>query len=99
MNSDALNEKKLFAFVTAAALFVVVLGGGGGGAALSALPAAALAQSQANLPLIVGQGAGGTSYSVPIQTLLVWLICQEVALQRSHFAMHHEASSKELPDA
>jgi len=39
----------------------------------SALPAAALAQQaggQAALPLVVGQGAGGTSYSVPIQTLL-----------------------------
>ncbi|WP_409072603.1 flagellar type III secretion system pore protein FliP [Methylibium sp. Pch-M] len=40
---------------------------------LSAFPAVALAQAaggNANLPLIVGQGAGGTSYSVPIQTLL-----------------------------
>lgn len=39
---------------------------------LSAVPCAALAQQAggANLPLIVGQGAGGTSYSVPIQTLL-----------------------------
>jgi flagellar biosynthesis protein FliP len=39
---------------------------------LSAFPCAALAQQAggANLPLIVGQGAGGTSYSVPIQTLL-----------------------------
>ena len=40
---------------------------------LSALPATALAQQAgggANLPLIVGQGAGGTSYSVPVQTLL-----------------------------
>ncbi|HSV70983.1 MAG TPA: flagellar type III secretion system pore protein FliP [Methylibium sp.] len=39
---------------------------------LSTLPAAALAQQAGgpNLPLIVGQGAGGTSYSVPIQTLL-----------------------------
>ena len=37
---------------------------------LSAFPAVALAQSQANLPLIIGQSAGGTSYSVPIQTLL-----------------------------
>ncbi len=39
---------------------------------LSALPAAALAQQGggASLPLIVGQGAGGASYSVPIQTLL-----------------------------
>ncbi|MDP1792239.1 MAG: flagellar biosynthetic protein FliP, partial [Methylibium sp.] len=40
---------------------------------LSALPAAALAQAaagNANLPLIIGQGAGGTSYSVPVQTLL-----------------------------
>ena len=30
----------------------------------------AQAQSQAQLPLIMGSGAGGTSYSVPIQTLL-----------------------------
>jgi flagellar biosynthetic protein FliP len=40
---------------------------------LSACSAAALAQGQAggaNLPLVVAQGAGGTSYSVPIQTLL-----------------------------
>jgi len=39
---------------------------------LSAVPCAALAQAtgNANLPLLVGQGAGGTSYSVPIQTLL-----------------------------
>jgi len=39
---------------------------------LSALPAAALAQGTggANLPLLVGQSAGSTSYSVPIQTLL-----------------------------
>jgi len=41
---------------------------------LSAIPCAALAQQaaggNANLPLIIGQGAGGTSYSVPVQTLL-----------------------------
>ncbi len=42
---------------------------------LSAFSAAALAQSAApgsgsSLPLLVGQGGGGTSYSVPIQTLL-----------------------------
>jgi flagellar biosynthetic protein FliP len=39
---------------------------------LSAIPVTALAQSAGNagLPLVVGQGAGGTSYSVPIQTLL-----------------------------
>jgi flagellar biosynthesis protein FliP len=39
---------------------------------LSALPALALAQQSAgaSLPLVVAQGAGGTSYSVPIQTLL-----------------------------
>ena len=30
----------------------------------------ALAQNNANLPLIIGNGPGGTSYSVPIQTLL-----------------------------
>ena len=37
-----------------------------------ALPLGALAQAQggANLPLLIGQGAGGTSYSVPVQTLL-----------------------------
>ena len=41
-------------------------------ALLSALPCAALAQTTggASLPLLVGQSAGGTSYSVPIQTLL-----------------------------
>jgi flagellar biosynthetic protein FliP len=41
---------------------------------ISAIPCAALAQqaggATASLPLLVGQGAGGTSYSVPIQTLL-----------------------------
>ena len=39
---------------------------------LSALPSLALAQAggNASLPLVIGQGAGGTSYSVPIQTLL-----------------------------
>jgi flagellar biosynthetic protein FliP len=44
-----------------------------GAAALGALPCLALAQAQAggaNLPLLIGQGAGGTSYSVPVQTLL-----------------------------
>jgi flagellar biosynthetic protein FliP len=38
-----------------------------------ALPAGAWAQTQgggASLPLVIGQGAGGTSFSVPIQTLL-----------------------------
>ena len=43
-------------------------------AALAALAlplgAAAQAQGGANLPLLIGQGAGGTSYSVPVQTLL-----------------------------
>lgn len=41
---------------------------------ISALPCAALAQQAgaggASLPLLVGQSGGGTSYSVPIQTLL-----------------------------
>jgi flagellar biosynthetic protein FliP len=39
---------------------------------LSALPGAASAQAAAGatLPLLVGQGAGSASYSVPIQTLL-----------------------------
>jgi flagellar biosynthetic protein FliP len=39
---------------------------------LSALPSVALAQASGSggLPLVIGQGAGGTSYSVPIQTLL-----------------------------
>ncbi|MFO1293231.1 MAG: flagellar type III secretion system pore protein FliP [Rubrivivax sp.] len=42
------------------------------GLALAALGAGAAAQGSAagTLPLLVGQGAGGTSYSVPIQTLL-----------------------------
>jgi flagellar biosynthesis protein FliP len=40
-------------------------------AALLMAPAAALAQQAApGLPLVVAQGAGGTSWSVPIQTLL-----------------------------
>ena len=39
---------------------------------LSAVPSLALAQNNApaTLPLLIGQGAGGASYSVPIQTLL-----------------------------
>jgi flagellar biosynthetic protein FliP len=40
---------------------------------LAAVPRGALAQATAanpGLPLLIGQGAGGTSYSVPIQTLL-----------------------------
>lgn len=41
---------------------------------ISTLPEAALAQaagaSGGSLPLVIGQGPGGTSYSVPIQTLL-----------------------------
>ena len=41
-------------------------------AALLALPALSFAQANAGptLPLIIGQGSGGTSFSVPIQTLL-----------------------------
>ena len=41
-------------------------------AVLIAAPSVALAQAAggANLPLLIGQSAGGTSYSVPIQTLL-----------------------------
>ena len=41
-------------------------------AVFSAVPSIAVAQSAggATLPLVIGQGAGGTSYSVPIQTLL-----------------------------
>ena len=39
--------------------------------AISAIPAAALAQTAGpGLPLVIGQGAAGASYSVPIQTLL-----------------------------
>ena len=39
--------------------------------AVMALPLMAAAQgASASLPLLVGQGAGGNSYSVPIQTLL-----------------------------
>ena len=38
------------------------------GAALAPLPA--LAQAAGTLPLLVGSGANGSSFSVPIQTLL-----------------------------
>ena len=38
--------------------------------ALLSVSTLALAQNQAQLPLLVGSGGGGTSYSVPIQTLL-----------------------------
>ena len=38
--------------------------------ASAAMPAWAQAGSNANLPLLIGQGSSGTSYSVPIQTLL-----------------------------
>ncbi len=37
---------------------------------LLAAGTAAAQQGGANLPLVIGQGAGGTSYSVPVQTLL-----------------------------
>ena len=40
------------------------------GVALAAGASAAWAQQPPTLPLVVAQGAGGTSYSVPIQTLL-----------------------------
>ena len=36
----------------------------------SSLAMAQAAPGSSNLPLLIGQGAGGTSYSVPIQTLL-----------------------------
>ena len=38
--------------------------------ALLSVSTLALAQNQGQLPLLVGSGGGGTSYSVPIQTLL-----------------------------
>ena len=38
--------------------------------ALALLAGSALAQTGGGLPLVIGQGPGGTSYSVPIQTLL-----------------------------
>ena len=42
--------------------------------ALSAFGGEAFAQNSnaSNLPLLIGQGAGGTTYSVPIQTLLAF---------------------------
>jgi len=40
------------------------------GLALLLAAGAAAAQQPASLPLVIGQGAGGSSYSVPIQTLL-----------------------------
>jgi flagellar biosynthetic protein FliP len=60
-----MNEPKPYQrFLYAIALMIV-------GALL--VPDVAQAQTQTtgpNLPLVIGQGAGGTSYSVPIQTLL-----------------------------
>jgi flagellar biosynthetic protein FliP len=52
---------RLFRFANLASAFAVL-----------SWPAASMAQSAggASLPLVIGQGAGGTSYSVPIQTLL-----------------------------
>ena len=49
-----------------------LLGAGLAVSVLSAWPEAAAAQTTngSALPLVIGQGAGGTSYSVPIQTLL-----------------------------
>jgi len=41
-----------------------------GGVLALALPAPALAQAAGSLPILVGSGSGGTSFSVPIQTLL-----------------------------
>jgi flagellar biosynthesis protein FliP len=38
--------------------------------ALLALPSPALAQAAGSLPILVGSGSSGTSFSVPIQTLL-----------------------------
>ena len=38
--------------------------------AVAALASLSAADGAAGLPLLIGQGAGGTSYSVPIQTLL-----------------------------
>lgn len=40
------------------------------GLVLTALATESMAQQAAQLPLVIGQGAGSTSYSVPIQTLL-----------------------------
>lgn len=49
-----------------AAVLAVSLLSAGGGAAF------AQSASPSNLPLLIGQGAGGTTYSVPIQTLLAF---------------------------
>jgi flagellar biosynthetic protein FliP len=43
---------------------------GGAAALLSLAAGSAFAQQAGSLPLVIGQGPGGTSYSVPIQTLL-----------------------------
>jgi flagellar biosynthetic protein FliP len=48
----------------------VLLLAAGGAAAQAAGGAAASGAAGSNLPLLIGQGGGGASYSVPIQTLL-----------------------------
>jgi len=62
MSAERLQELRRWLYVA----IVVIL------SLLSAIPQEAFAQAggNANLPLVIGQGAGGTSYSVPIQTLL-----------------------------
>ena len=62
MSAERLQELRRWLYVA----IVVIL------SLLCAIPQEAFAQAggNANLPLVIGQGAGSTSYSVPIQTLL-----------------------------
>src|SRR5215469_12618961 len=52
--------------LVASALIALALGGIG----MAAFAQQNVGQTAATVPIIVGQGAGGNSYSVPIQTLL-----------------------------
>jgi flagellar biosynthetic protein FliP len=64
MRADTPHVQKTRTLARCAGVFAVLLGA-------AALPA--LAQQPAgagNLPLVIGQGPGGTTYSVPVQTLL-----------------------------
>src|SRR5690606_7124671 len=51
------------------AALALLAAGGAGGAWAQAAPGAAT-PAAGTLPLVIGSGPGGTSYSVPIQTLL-----------------------------
>ena len=65
-----MTSRRLAAVLRFAPMLRIAAVRGAAGLLLLASGEAAIAQQAANLPLVVAQGAAGTSYSVPIQTLL-----------------------------